>query len=86
MVTNIEQITETPSAAPETPVPELGALDLSRPESWPLWLDVAEVAQVLRLSVSTLRYLHSSGKLRGRKFGRRVRWHRDVILASTNDG
>jgi excisionase family DNA binding protein len=89
MVTNIEEIPETPNQAPELTAPETpitSTLDPSRPESWPMWLDVNEVSQILRLSVSTLRYLNASGKMRGRKFGRRVRWRRDQILALTPEG
>ncbi len=78
MVTNIEEITEHEHE--QTPAPSCG-IDPSRPESWPAWLNVEELAAVLRLSISTCRYLHASGKLRGRKFGKRVRWNRDQVLA-----
>lgn len=77
MVTNIEEITEHEHE--QTPAPSCG-IDPSRPESWPLWMNVGEVAAVLRLSLSTIRFLHASGKLRGRKFGHQVRWQRDQVM------
>jgi len=56
-------------------------LDPTRPESWPLWLTCAEVMAILRLAESTIRGLHQSGKLRGRRFGKQVRWHRDQVTS-----
>jgi len=57
----------------------LTSINPSKPETWPLWLNAEEVCAVLRLSLSTVRSLHLCGKLRGRKFGKRVRWHRDSV-------
>jgi len=56
-------------------------IDITDPETWPIWLDLHELAAVLRLSESTCRGLHASGKCKARKFGRRLRWHKDSVLA-----
>jgi excisionase family DNA binding protein len=80
MVTNIDEFPTEVETVSSMPYP-VGPVDATRPESWPLWLSTVEVSQILRLSVSTIRYLHASGQLPGRKFGKQVRWHRDQITA-----
>jgi len=49
--------------------------------TWPEWLTPEECASVLRLSMSTIRFLTQSAKLRSRKFGRRVRVRKTDLLS-----
>jgi len=65
-----------------TPVDE--TIDPKNPDTWPLWISVPEVAAILRLSMSTVRQLLQSRKLRSRRFGRQLRVHRADLLAFTN--
>jgi len=58
---------------------EINTLDITDPASWPLWLELREVAQVLRLHEKSIYRLHAIGKLRGRKFGGALRFHRDLV-------
>ncbi len=51
-------------------------LDLADEGSWPIWLTCQEVAEVLRLNLSTVRLMYQSGRLRARKFGKQVRIHK----------
>lgn len=55
-------------------------MNITDPSTWPIWLTLTEVAAVLRLSERTIAAIHLSGKLPGRRFGKRLRWHRDQVL------
>lgn len=77
MVTNIEEITKTET----TPAPMLPGIDPCDSSTWPEWLAPEEVAAVLRLSLSTVRFLTQSAKLKSRKFGRRVRVRKTDLLS-----
>jgi len=68
-------------ATTETPTPTPIMLDPTDNSTWPEWMSPEEVAQALRLSMSTVRFLTQSGKLRSRKFGRRVRVRKTDLLS-----
>ena len=53
--------------------------------TWPTWLTCEECALILRLSLSTIRTLTQSQKLRSRKFGKRVRVLKSELLRFTNE-
>ncbi|MBU1510723.1 helix-turn-helix domain-containing protein [Myxococcota bacterium] len=67
-------------------IPNAEGLNTNDASTWPSWLTLAEVALILRLSMSTLRWLVSSGKLKSRKFGRQRRVHKDVLTAYQSEG
>ncbi len=62
----------------------LPGLDPCRPETWPLWMHLGEVAAVLRLSPHTVRDLGYCGDLRTRKFGRQIRFARASVMELTD--
>jgi excisionase family DNA binding protein len=60
---------------------ETMSLDPCDSSTWPEWLTPEECAQVLRLSMSTIRFLTQSAKIKSRKFGRRVRVRKSDLLS-----
>jgi excisionase family DNA binding protein len=60
------------------------AIDYKNPDTWPMWLSAPEICIVLRLSMSTVRQLLQSRKLRSRRFGKQLRVHKADMLAFTN--
>ncbi len=49
-------------------------------QTWPAWITPMEATAILRLSLSTVRWLMVSGKLRSRKFGKQRRIPKEALL------
>jgi len=63
--------------------PTFEGLDPRDPGTWPAWLSLPEVCQILRLALGTVRQLTQERKLKARRFGRQLRVHRDELTNFT---
>lgn len=63
-------------------MPAESILDFNPGDSstWPAWITPVEATAILRLSLSTIRWLLASGKLRSRKFGKQRRIPKEALL------
>ena len=60
-------------------------MTIEDPNTWPQWLTPEECALILRLSLSTIRSLTQSQKLRARRFGKRVRVMKSELMRFTDE-
>ena len=55
-------------------------LDPSHPETWPVWLSVDQVSQVLCLPRFTVYQLCREKKIKSKKFGKQIRVNRKDLI------
>ena len=55
-------------------------LDPSCPDSWPVWLTVDQVSQVLGLPLGTVYQLCREKRIKSKKFGKQIRINRKDLI------